>query len=208
MLPMMSRLYRNNGSIMMRIYGASVNNVSCVDILKTHRFARQYTGEDLSIQDSFKLVQPWNPCQLAQRASTWAALTNKWRAGARRFRPRTFCAGTGRHRQAGGAAAQNRAISFCTGSGASVGCWRVLLIERTGNGKMPRAIVIPQGQGQRSKGAPLLRAGFRPWSLQWLHLHRRQTKRHHRQQRISSKVIYGGPGRDRLSCPQHQGTPS
>jgi glyceraldehyde 3-phosphate dehydrogenase len=56
MLPMIGRLYRNNG-ILMRIYGRAINNVTTVDILKTHRFARQYTGEELSIQHSFKLVE-------------------------------------------------------------------------------------------------------------------------------------------------------
>ena len=44
MLPMIGRLYRNNG-IMMRICGRPINNVSLVDILKTHRFARQYGRE-------------------------------------------------------------------------------------------------------------------------------------------------------------------
>ena len=63
MLPIIGRLYRNNG-ILMRVYGRAINNVSTVDILKTHRFARQYTGEELSIHDSFKLVAAMEDLQL------------------------------------------------------------------------------------------------------------------------------------------------
>jgi glyceraldehyde 3-phosphate dehydrogenase len=79
MLPMIGRLYRNNG-ILMRIYGRAINNVSTVDILKTHRFARQYTGEELSIQHSFNLVVAMEGLQLAPAKIDLGRLTNKWRA--------------------------------------------------------------------------------------------------------------------------------
>lgn len=76
MLPMIGKLYRNNG-ILMRIYGRAINNVTPVDILKTHRFARQYTGEELSIQHSFKLVVAMEDLQLAPAKIDLGRLTNK-----------------------------------------------------------------------------------------------------------------------------------
>ena len=79
MLPIIGRLYRNNG-ILIRIYGRAINNVTPVDILKTHRFARQYTGEDLSIQHSFQLVEAMDSLQLAPGRIDLGRLTNKWRA--------------------------------------------------------------------------------------------------------------------------------
>jgi glyceraldehyde 3-phosphate dehydrogenase len=36
MLPIIGRLYRNQG-VLMRVYGRAINNVTTVDILKTHR---------------------------------------------------------------------------------------------------------------------------------------------------------------------------
>ncbi len=79
MLPMIGRLYRNNG-ILMRVYGRAINNVTTVDILKTHRFARQYTGEELSIQHSFQLVEAMEGLQLAPAKIDLGRLTNQWRA--------------------------------------------------------------------------------------------------------------------------------
>jgi glyceraldehyde 3-phosphate dehydrogenase len=76
-LPMIGRLYRNNG-IALRIYGRPINNVTTVDIIKTHRFARQYTGEELPIQESFKLVQAMESLNLAPARVDLGRLTNKY----------------------------------------------------------------------------------------------------------------------------------
>src|SRR5574343_323066 len=79
MLPIIGRLYRNNG-MLMRIYGRAITHVTTVDILTTHRFARQYTGEELSIQHSFQLVQAMEGLQLAPAKIDLGRLTNQWRA--------------------------------------------------------------------------------------------------------------------------------
>jgi glyceraldehyde 3-phosphate dehydrogenase len=79
MLPIIGRLYRNKG-MLMRVYGRAINNVTTVDILKTHRFARQYTGEELSIQHSFQLVVAMESLQLSSAKIDLGRLTNKWRA--------------------------------------------------------------------------------------------------------------------------------
>jgi glyceraldehyde 3-phosphate dehydrogenase len=160
MLPMIGRLYRNNG-ILMRIYGRAINNVTTVDILKTHRFARQYTGEELSIAHSFKLVEAMEALQLAPARLDLGRLTNKWRA-----------AGDG-----------VSAVNFLRGELAPIvghpdpvlkeprdivlyGFGRIgrllarLLIERTGKGNKMRlrAIVVRKGKGSDlDKRAALLR---------------------------------------------------
>src|SRR5689334_14348409 len=76
-LPIIGRLYRNNG-VALRIYGRMINNVTTVDIIKTHRFARQYTGQELSIQDSFTLVQAMEKLNLAPARIDLGRLTNKY----------------------------------------------------------------------------------------------------------------------------------
>ena len=168
MLPMIGRLYRNNG-IMMRIYGRPINNVSTVDILKTHRFARQYTGEDLSIQDSFKLVAAMESLQLAPARIDLGRLTNKWRAGGEGVSAEDFLRGelagiVGRAEQQ---LKEPRDIVLY-GFGRIGRLLARLLIERTGNGNKMRlrAIVVRKGKGNDlEKRAALLRRdsvhGFR-----------------------------------------------
>lgn len=160
MLPMIGRLYRNNG-IMMRIYGRPINNVSTVDILKTHRFARQYTGEDLSIQDSFKLVAAMESLQLAPARIDLGRLTNKWRAGGEGVSAEDFLRGelagiVGRAEQQ---LKEPRDIVLY-GFGRIGRLLARLLIERTGNGNKMRlrAIVVRKGKGNDlEKRAALLR---------------------------------------------------
>lgn len=77
MLPIIGRLYRNHG-IALRIYGRPINNVTTVDIIKTHRFARQYTGKELPIQVSFTLAQAMESLNLAPARVDLGRLTNKY----------------------------------------------------------------------------------------------------------------------------------
>src|SRR6185369_16513376 len=88
-LPIIGRLYRNNG-IALRIYGRPIINVTTVDILKTHRFARQYTGEELPIQESFKLVQALEGLNLAPARIDLGRLTNKYLEEKERLSPEHF----------------------------------------------------------------------------------------------------------------------
>ncbi|MCS4503560.1 Glyceraldehyde-3-phosphate dehydrogenase-like protein [wastewater metagenome] len=64
MLPMIGRLYRDRG-LVLRIYGRPLNNVNTVDILKAHRFVKQYEGEALDIRDSFAVLEALTALRLA-----------------------------------------------------------------------------------------------------------------------------------------------
>ena len=160
MLPMIGRLYRNNG-ILMRVYGRAINNVTTVDILKTHRFARQYTGEELSIQHSFKLVEAMEALQLAPARLDLGRLTNKWRTtgndvSAADFLRSELAPIVGRSEPL---INEPRDIVLY-GFGRIGRLLARLLIERTGRGNKMRlrAIVVRKGKGgDLPKRAALLR---------------------------------------------------
>lgn len=64
MLPIIGRLYRNHG-IVTTVYGRSLVHCSMVDILKAHRFARQILENELSVCDSFPILQAMEHLDLA-----------------------------------------------------------------------------------------------------------------------------------------------
>ena len=56
MLPLIGTLYRDHG-VVLRVYGRPLINVSTIDILKAHRFVKQYEPEGLSIHNSFPVLE-------------------------------------------------------------------------------------------------------------------------------------------------------
>lgn len=56
MVPMIGRMYRESG-VTVRIYGRPLMNASTIDILKAHRFVKQFEGDDLDIRDSFPVFE-------------------------------------------------------------------------------------------------------------------------------------------------------
>jgi glyceraldehyde 3-phosphate dehydrogenase len=64
MLPIIGRLYRNHG-VVTTVYGRSLVHGSMVDILKAHRFARQILENELSVRDSFPILQAMEHLDLA-----------------------------------------------------------------------------------------------------------------------------------------------
>ncbi len=56
MLPQVGRLYREN-NVVTTVYGRSLVNCSAVDILKAHRFARLVLDTELSIRDTFPVLE-------------------------------------------------------------------------------------------------------------------------------------------------------
>ena len=160
MLPMIGRLYRNNG-ISMRVYGRAINNVSYVDILKTHRFARQYTGEELSIENSFQLVQAMEGLQLAPARLDLGRLTNQWLAEGKHLSAADFL-----RKELAPIVGHPEPLLKESRDIVLYGFGRIgrllarLLIERTGKGNKMRlrAIVVRKGKGSDlEKRAALLR---------------------------------------------------
>jgi len=56
MVPLIGSLYRDR-DVIVSIYGRSLVRMSATGILKAHRYARQVTGRELSIQDSFAVLE-------------------------------------------------------------------------------------------------------------------------------------------------------
>ena len=56
MLPLIGRLYRDRG-VVLRIYGRPLINCTPIDILKAHRFVKQYDAEGLSIHNTLPVLQ-------------------------------------------------------------------------------------------------------------------------------------------------------
>ena len=56
MIPLIGSLYRRN-NVVTTMFGRSLFNRSVIRILKDHRFVRKIEGTELSVQDTFPLVQ-------------------------------------------------------------------------------------------------------------------------------------------------------
>ncbi len=56
MIPIIGRLYRQN-NVVTSIYGRAVINQSVIGILKSHRFVRQVEEKELSVHDTFAVLQ-------------------------------------------------------------------------------------------------------------------------------------------------------
>ena len=56
MIPLIGRLYRQN-NVVTSIYGRAVINQSVIGILKSHRFVRQVEEKELSVHDTYAVLQ-------------------------------------------------------------------------------------------------------------------------------------------------------
>ena len=68
MSPLIAQLYRNKG-VEIILFGKTLINAATIDIIKTHRIARRYTGETLSLQQTMPIVEQLNqmglsPCRI------------------------------------------------------------------------------------------------------------------------------------------------
>ncbi len=55
MIPLIGSLYRKN-SVVLSVYGRAIINRSVIDILKAHRFVRQVESQELSVVDTFPIL--------------------------------------------------------------------------------------------------------------------------------------------------------
>ncbi len=79
MLPIIGRLYRDHG-IVTSVYGRSLVHGSMVDILKAHRFARQILENELSVRDSYPILQAMEKLDLAPARIDIGKLTIRYQA--------------------------------------------------------------------------------------------------------------------------------
>lgn len=156
MVPMIGRLYRENG-VTVRIYGRPLMNASTIDILKAHRFVKQFEGHDLDIRESFPLFEAICAMDLSACRIDLGELTvqySKTGGDLNAFLADKLAGVTG-----GAAEAEPRDVVLY-GFGRIGRLLARLLIERTGHGqKMQlRAIVVRNGgAGDLQKRASLLR---------------------------------------------------
>ena len=63
MIPLIGQLYRNN-NVVTSIYGRGLINRSVIGILKAHRFARQIDDAELSVHDTFPILEALGKLEL------------------------------------------------------------------------------------------------------------------------------------------------
>ncbi|WP_346798565.1 glyceraldehyde-3-phosphate dehydrogenase [Halomonas sp. Bachu 37] len=63
MIPLLGRLYRQN-NVVATMFGRSLINRSVIRILKDHRFVRKVEGTELSVQDTYPIVQAMSELSL------------------------------------------------------------------------------------------------------------------------------------------------
>ncbi len=64
MIPLVGQMYRDQG-IVIRVFGRRLMDGSKLDILKAHKFARQMVGKELSIEDSFAMLEEMSTLKLS-----------------------------------------------------------------------------------------------------------------------------------------------
>ena len=64
MIPLIGRLYRDK-NVVTTVYGRSIINRSVIEILKSHKFIRQVNDSELTVRDTFPVLQALNGMDLA-----------------------------------------------------------------------------------------------------------------------------------------------
>lgn len=161
MIPIIGRLHRER-DVTVLLYSRSLVNKSVVSILKTHRFARQIAGEELSVTETLPFLQALTTLDLGPSQIDLGMLAATYRADSRGLSVEQFTA-----EAVAGATGANKIERRESGRDVVLyGFGRIgrlvarLLIEKagSGNGLRLRAIVV-RGGGDEDlvKRASLLR---------------------------------------------------
>lgn len=163
MIPMIGRLHRER-DVTVLLHSRSLVNKSVVSILKTHRFARQIAGEELSVTDTLPFVQALTTLDLGPSQIDIGRLAEIYKTDDRGLSVAEFTA-----EAVAGATGGNKIDRRESRDVVLYGFGRIgrlvarLLIEKagSGNGLRLRAIVVRGGGGRASedlvKRASLLR---------------------------------------------------
>jgi glyceraldehyde 3-phosphate dehydrogenase len=163
MIPMIGKLHRER-DVTVLLHSRSLVNKSVVSILKTHRFARQIAGEELSVTETLPFLEALTTLDLGPSQIDIGMLAATYRADDRGLSVRDFTA-----EAVAGATGVNKIDRREPRDVVLYGFGRIgrlvarLLIEKSGsgNGLRLRAIVV-RGGGERAaedmvKRASLLR---------------------------------------------------
>ena len=78
MIPVVGRLYRDR-EVQSSVFGKIIVNRSVINILKAHRFVRQVEGEELSVHDTFPVLQAMDKMDLGRAHIDIGKLAVKFR---------------------------------------------------------------------------------------------------------------------------------
>ncbi|SDT99674.1 glyceraldehyde-3-phosphate dehydrogenase [Halopseudomonas salegens] len=78
MIPLIGKLYREH-NVVTSIYGRGLVNRSVISILKSHRFARQIDDTELSVHDTYPVIQALLALNLGSASIDIARLVDKYR---------------------------------------------------------------------------------------------------------------------------------
>ncbi|MEU3496729.1 glyceraldehyde-3-phosphate dehydrogenase [Kitasatospora cineracea] len=157
MIPIIGRLHRER-DVTILLHSRSLVNKSVVSILKTHRFARQIAGEELSITETFPFLQALAALDLGPSQIDLGLLAEAHRADDRGLSPAEFTA-----EAVAGATGADKLERQAPRDVVLYGFGRIgrllarLLVEKAGGLRL-RAIVVRNGGGDDLvKRASLLR---------------------------------------------------
>ncbi|WP_327436286.1 glyceraldehyde-3-phosphate dehydrogenase [Streptomyces sp. NBC_01201] len=160
MIPIIGKLHRER-DVTILLHSRSLVNKSVVSILKTHRFARQIAGAELSVTETLPFLHALTALDLGPSQIDLGILAAAYRSDDRGLSVDDFTA-----EAVAGATGENKTERREARDVVLYGFGRIgrllarLLIEKTGsgNGLRLRAIVVRQGAGQDIvKRASLLR---------------------------------------------------
>lgn len=160
MIPIIGSLYRDKG-VTILLHSRSLVNKSVISILRTHRFARQIEGEELSIDETLPFLEALRTLDLGPSKIDLGRLVMAYRADQRGLSVPEFTADvladvTGDNK----AEAQGPRDVVLYGFGRIGRLVSRLLIEKvgSGNGLVLRAVVVRKGgEDDLVKRASLLR---------------------------------------------------
>ncbi|MEY9876421.1 glyceraldehyde 3-phosphate dehydrogenase [Streptacidiphilus sp. MAP12-33] len=147
MIPIIGRLHREK-DVNVLLHSRSLVNKSVVSILKTHRFARQIAGEELSVTETFPFLQALTTLDLGPSQIDLGILASMYKADSRGLTVEAFTA-----EAVAGATGENKLERREARDVVLYGFGRIgrllarLLIEKagSGNGLRLKAIVVRKG---------------------------------------------------------------
>ncbi|MGW4535426.1 glyceraldehyde-3-phosphate dehydrogenase [Nocardia sp. NPDC004340] len=160
MIPIIGSLYRDKG-VTILLHSRSLVNKSVISILRTHRFARQIEGEELSIDETLPFLEALRSLDLGPSKIDLGRLVMAYRADERGLSVPEFAADVLAEVTDGNKAeAQGPRDVVLYGFGRIGRLVSRLLIEKvgSGNGLVLRAVVVRKGgEDDLVKRASLLR---------------------------------------------------
>src|ERR1700746_4026050 len=159
MIPMIGRLYRER-DVTILVHSRSLVNKSVISILKTHRFVRQIENAELSVLDSYPILEALTKLDLGPSRIDIGKLAVAYARDSKGLTAEQYT-----EQAVAGALGANKVQPGGTRDGVLYGCGRIgrilarLLIEKAGSGQglRLRAVVVRrQGENDLVKRASLL----------------------------------------------------